>query len=242
MAEEKIIKHTSDAAHALLKKNVSWKKKIQEFFFEIFIIVIAVSITLWFHNLNDHLHEKRLEKDFLVGIRQDLKIIADKLDADRATFQHTLDYYDIIWKQIQENKVNKSYMDSASGNLTNMLGFAFDNSRFESFKSAGNLRLIENQSLMQDITRMFTVTLPDREASDRIIFQERRSQYITYIGTRTPIGPYSNSLISGVLNDPAIRFQIMWQGGLLNEMKQQKIKLVKEIRDLIAEMDSELRK
>jgi hypothetical protein len=32
MEEEKIIKHTGDAAHALLKKNVSWKKKMQEFF------------------------------------------------------------------------------------------------------------------------------------------------------------------------------------------------------------------
>jgi hypothetical protein len=241
MAEEKIIKHTGDAAHALLKKNVPWKKKIQEFFFEIFIIVIAVSITLWFHNLNDHLHEKRLEKDFLVGIRQDLKITADKLDADRAKFQHTLDYYDTIWIQIRENRIDKPYMDSASGNLTNMLGFAFDNSRFESFKSAGNLRLIENQSLMQDITRMFTVTLPDREASDRIIFQERRDQYITYIGTKTPIGPNGNSQISGVLNDPAIRFEVMWQGALLSEMKEQKRNLMKEIRNLIAEIDSELK-
>jgi len=50
MAEEKIIKHTGEAARALMKENVSWKKKLQEFFFEIFIIVIAVSITLWFHN------------------------------------------------------------------------------------------------------------------------------------------------------------------------------------------------
>jgi len=143
--------------------------------------------------LNDHLHEKRLEKDFLIGIRQDLRITADKLDADRLTFQHTLDYYDTIWKQIQENRIDKSYMDRASGNL----------------------RLIENQSLRLDITRMFTVTLPDREVSDRIIFQERRNQYITYIGAKTPIGANSNSQISGVLNDPAIRFQVMWQGALL---------------------------
>jgi hypothetical protein len=94
---------------------------------------------------------------------------------------------------------------------------------------------------MQDITRMFTITLPDREVSDRIIFQERRNQYITYIGTKTPIGPYSNSQISGVVNDPAIRFQVMWQGALLNEMKAQKIKLVKEIRKLIVEIDAELK-
>ena len=240
MAEEKIIKHTGDAARALLKKDHSWRKKIQEFFFEILIIVIAVSITLWFHNWNDSLHEKHLAKDFLTGIRGDLKITADKLEVDLAAFQHTLNYYDTIWKQINENRVDKLFMDSASGNLTNMVGFAFDDSRFESFKSSGNLRLIENQALMQDLTRMFTVTLPDRTASDRIIFEERRSQYITYIGTRTPIGPYKNSQISGFVNDPAIRFQIMWQGALLNEMKEQKLKLVAEMRKLITEIDKEL--
>lgn len=242
MAEEKIIKHTEAAAHALLKENVSWKKRLREFFFEIFIIVIAVSITLWFHNWNDHLHERRLARDFLTGTRADLQFIADKLGKDQATFQHTLDYYDNIWKQMTENKVDKQYMDSLSGNLTNMFGFAFDNSRFEGFKSSGNLRLIENQKLMQDVTRMFTVTLPDRQESDRIIFEERRKAFIQYIGTRTPIGPDRNSLISGFINDPAIRFQVMWQGAMLNEIKQQKIGMVGEIRVLIKELDDELSK
>ncbi len=218
MAEEKIIKHAGEAARALLKKDISWKKKIKEFFFEIFIIVIAVSITLWFHNWNDHLHEKQLVKEFLMGIRGDLKVTADKLDSDRVAYQHTLNYYDTIWNQISENRIDKKYMDSASGNLTNMLGFAFDNSRFESFKSSGNLRLIENQPLTQDITRMFTIKLPDRQASDELIFSERRAAYITYIGTKTPIGPHGNSQISGFMNDPAIRFQIMWQGAMLDEM------------------------
>ena len=240
MAEEKIIKHTGDAVKALVKKEGSWKKKIQEFFFEIFIIVIAVSITLWFHNWNDHLHEKALAKDFLTGIRGDLKITADNLDTDMVNYQHTLDYYNTVWKQIQTNQVDKNYVDSLSGNLTNMVGFLFDNSRFESFKSTGNLRLIENHQLLEDLTRMYTEILPGRAESDKIIFEERRTQYITYIGTRAPMGPAGNSKVSGFINDPAIRFQIMWQGYLLNEMKEQKIKLVKQIRQLVAEIDREL--
>jgi hypothetical protein len=240
MSEEKIIKHTAGAANALLRKEIGWKHKLKEFFFEIFIIVIAVSITLWFHNWNDHLHEQRLVKNFLVGTRSDLQRTADSLERDLAAYQHTLDYYDTIWKQITENRIDKPYMDSLSGNLTNMLGFGFDNSRFESFKSSGNLRLVENQPLMQDITRMFTVTLPDRVASDRMIFEERRTQYISYIGTRTPMGLHKNSLISGFTNDPAIRFQIMWQGALLDEMKGQKIKMIADIRRLVKEIDSEI--
>ena len=240
MAEEKIIKHTGDAVRALGKKGSSWKKKLGEFLFEIFIIVIAVSITLWFHNWNDHLHEKALAKDFLIGIREDLKITADNLDTAMVNYQHTLDYYNTVWNQIQTNRVDKHYVDSLSGNLTNMVGFLFDNSRFESFKSTGNLRLIENHQLLEDLTRMYTETLPGRAESDKIIFQERRTQYITYIGSRVPIGPDGNSQVSGFINDPAIRFQIMWQGFLLNEMKDQKINLAKQIRSLVAEIDREL--
>lgn len=131
MSEEKIIKHTGDAARVLLKKKVDWRKRIKEFFFEIFIIVIAVSITLWFHNWNDHVHERQMAKNFLKGAREDLKLTADRLEVDIKNFQHTLDYYDTAWRQIKENRVDKRFMDSGSGNLTNMLGFAFDNSYLE---------------------------------------------------------------------------------------------------------------
>jgi hypothetical protein len=240
MAEEKIIKHSGNAARALLKTERTWKQKLGEFLFEIFIIVIAVSITLWFHNWNDHLHEKRLARDFLTGIRSDLKITADNLEVYRKSYQHTLDYYDTIWTQMATERVNKRFMDSASGNLVNMLGFTFDNSRYESFKSAGYLRLIEDQPLLQDITRMFAVTLPDRAVSDQVIFQERRSQYIQYIGTKTPMGPAGNSLISGFINDQAIRFQIRWQRMLLDEMRDQKMTLRNEINKLVQEIDNEL--
>jgi len=81
---------------------------------------------------------------------------------------------------------------------------------------------------------------PDRQSSDRLIFEERRAAYITYIGTKTPIGPEGNSQISGFVNDPAIRLQIMWQGMLLNEMKRQKLELVDGIKGLIGEIDKEL--
>lgn len=240
MSEEKIIKHTGNAARALMKKNTPWKKKLQEFFFEILIIVIAVSITLWVHNWNEHLHEKKLAKDFLAGIKADLTTTVATIDSNRVHYQHTLDYYDTVWAQIMDNRVDKAFADNGSGNLTNMVGFAFDGSRFESFKSSGNLRLIENKALLQHITQMFTVALPDRQASDQMIFQERRSQYITYIGSKVPLGVQGNSLISGYLNDPAIRFQIMWQKNLLHEIKNQKETLKKDIQVLITEIEAAL--
>ena len=132
-------------------------------------------------------------------------------------------------------------MDYNSGNLTNMVGFAFDNSRFESFKSSGYLRLIENQKLLQDITKLYAVTLPDRQASDLIIFSERRNQYVQYIGSKVPAAPAGNALISGFINDPSIRFQIMWQRNMVHEIKNQKIEVEQEIRKVITEIEVELK-
>jgi len=241
MSEEKVIQHAGKAIHAIADKKKTWWERIKEFLLEIFIIVIAVSITLWFHNWNDHLHERKIEKDFLIGTMNDLKITADRLDTDIVHYQHTINYYDTIYAQISESRVDKKFMDDNSGNLTNMLGFEFDNSRFESFKSSGYLRLIENQKLLQDITKLYGVTLPDRQASDLIVFTERRNQYVTYIGSKVPMGAKGNSLVSGFINEPGVRFEIMWQRNMVHEIKDQKLKLVPQIKNVIAEINEELK-
>ena len=241
MSEEKVIQHAGKAIHAIADKEKTWWERIKEFLLEIFIIVIAVSITLWFHNWNDHIHERKIEKEFLIGTMEDLKTTADNLDTDIVHYQHTINYYDTIYAQINGNRIDKKFMDDNSGNLTNMLGFEFDNSRFESFKSSGYLRLIENQKLLQDITKLYGVTLPDREASDLIVFTERRNQYVQYIGSKAPTGPQGNSLISGFINDPGVHFEIIWQRNMVHEIKDQKLKLVPEIREVIAEIQKELK-
>ena len=92
MSEEKVIQHAGKAIHVIADKNKTWWKRIKEFLLEIFIIVVAVSITLWFHNWNDHVHERKIEKEFLIGIREDLIITVHRIDSDRVHYQHTLDY------------------------------------------------------------------------------------------------------------------------------------------------------
>ena len=64
MSEEKVIQHTKKAIHVVGDKEKSWTARIKEFLYEILIIVIAVSITLWMHNWNDGKHEKRIRKKF----------------------------------------------------------------------------------------------------------------------------------------------------------------------------------
>ena len=48
--EEKLLEHAKEAVHALTDKKKSWKAKIGSFLWEILVIVIAVNLTIWFHN------------------------------------------------------------------------------------------------------------------------------------------------------------------------------------------------
>jgi len=51
--EEKIREHAKRALQALMDKTKKWKDRIKDFLWEVFIIVVAVNITLWFHNWSD---------------------------------------------------------------------------------------------------------------------------------------------------------------------------------------------
>ena len=51
MSEEKVIQHAKKAIHSVGDKKRSWPVRIKEFLYEIIIIVLAVSITLWMHQL-----------------------------------------------------------------------------------------------------------------------------------------------------------------------------------------------
>ncbi|MGZ4000750.1 MAG: hypothetical protein ACXVIY_08995, partial [Mucilaginibacter sp.] len=134
MSEEKIIKHTHQAVHIVEDKSKNWRHKIKELAEEVIIIIVAVSITLAFHNWNDRRNERKMEKEFLEGIRDDLKHDADDI-ADVSDLNKTVAYYDKVTQQILSGKIDAAYIDTNSFELVNTSFLTFDNGRFEGFKS-----------------------------------------------------------------------------------------------------------
>jgi hypothetical protein len=110
MSEEKIIQHGQKAVILLKNKSKSIKEKTLGFLEEIVIIVIAVSLTLAFHNWNDRRHDREIERKFLIGIQQDLKESAKGLQESVSDFQPSLDYYDTVWRQLNDNSINAAYV------------------------------------------------------------------------------------------------------------------------------------
>ena len=239
--EEKIREHALSALQALTDKKKGWKEKLKDFFWEMLIIILAVNITLWFHNWSEKRHERELEKNFLIGIRGDLDQVKHDLETNLLYTQPILDYYDSVWVQINGHRIDKAFVDTNSNNLMNTFEFEYNNSRYESFKSSGYLRLIENDSLSLDITTLYTVWLPEQVSLDKTVFNERRQQYVTYIGSKAQMDSSGKIIISDMLNSPDVKFQIKWQSVMLTSKKWRRQFAIQEIGRVINEIDRELK-
>jgi hypothetical protein len=240
MSEEKIIKHTENAVHIVTSKEKKWKEKVKDIFLEIIIIVFAVSITLWFHNWNDRVHEREMEKNFLIGLRNNLKTDTANLDYSITFLQAPISYYENVLKQINENKIDTQYIDNNSSQLINDLYFDNDNGLFESFKSAGNLRLIENQNLLSEITSLYTASYPFVENHEADVFKEREQEYSTYIGSKYGMDSNWNSKLSAHINDPAIKFHIQKYEIYLNAMNDHRKDLLRGVNKVLEDINKEL--
>lgn len=242
MSEEKMIKHSENALKILKDKSVTIREKIVGFIEEIIIIILAVSITLMLHNWNDRRHEREMVRNFLMGIKEDLKIDTEKLTYSIASFQPTLNYYDTVWKQMNSKKIDAPYIDSLTDYLGNTFYFTFDGSRFEGFKSSGYLRLIENQQLLKHLLRLYSVEMPFQKDADVGIFAMRKQDFVRYIAVKSEIDSSGNIHLSKLLRDPAVRYHIFEYQEVFRERKQQKEAMRDHMRDLITEIEQELKK
>jgi hypothetical protein len=241
MSEEKIIKHTHQAVHIIEDRSKPWRHKIKQLLEEIIIIIVAVSITLAFHNWNDWRSERKIEKEFLAGTSDDLKKSAQLVDAGVRDLTEAAKYYDNVWKQIKTNKINAGYIDSNSYQLTNTSYFVFDNGRFEGFKSSGYLRLIENQVLLKHITTLFTLEIPFQQHADDLVYDDRRRTYYETIGTKAPMDTNKVVHVSKIINDPSVKYQVVFYGNSIHERIMQKKELAADMRTVAGEIDEELK-
>jgi len=243
--EEKLLEHAKNAVHALTDKKQKWSKKIGSFLLEILVIVIAVNLTIWFHNWNDKKHERELEKEFLIGVRENLV-------ADTAIMKSIIDfyknnplaYYDSVIAQINSNQIDTRYVDSQVFELLINYKLSFDYSIFQSFSSAGNLRLVENKKLLSAIMNLYSKDLPFDESFNNEVTAKRIDGFEKYIGSKIGLN-YDPDIVrcklSTIIHQPDVQFLI--QNGRLgiksiNAMNEN---LAVKIDTLIHEIDKELK-
>lgn len=154
MAELEVIKHSKKIYNVLKSNEPSWWEKMKEFLLEIFIIVFAVSITIWFHDLSEQRHKRHDVKDFLTGLKTDLQHDIAEMESDRKRYVVISKAFHYINNLDLRETPN---MDSVNFNrwFYSEIEFSPNNGRFEGFKSSGRIGDIEDTQLQNDIMDLY---------------------------------------------------------------------------------------
>jgi hypothetical protein len=158
--QEEVAKHTKKIYRAMKSSEHSVWDKVKEIAIEIFIIVFAVTLSIWLHSWSDHRHEQREATEFLRGLKDDLGKDIGVLEANRHTFMQMDSNFNLI-AALDDSKA----IDTTSGRTLSYL-FDFEErithpniGRYEGFKSSGKIGTIENDSLKQLILVYYQQTM-----------------------------------------------------------------------------------
>ena len=160
--EEEVVKHTKKLYKVATKPGHSVFEKLKEIAVEIFIIVFAVTLSIWLHSWSDHRHEQKEASAFLKGLREDLLKDVNMLKRKQASVTH-LDsgyhYLSTLYNTpaadtLSDKKISEYFYTDISV-IRPALG------RFEGFKSSGKMEAIEDDSLKQSLLEYYQVEITD---------------------------------------------------------------------------------
>jgi hypothetical protein len=160
MAEDEVRKHAK-AVYTLAKDpGKSWKVKLREIAVEIVIIVFAVSISIWLHNWSESRKDRREEREFLLGLREDLQLDEAEMESDRKSFEKGLVAVHYFERVGAGEPLNKDSLRLYQGIFFNYTQIIPRISRFEALKGSGKMSIIENKRLLIDITDLYQKLFP----------------------------------------------------------------------------------
>ena len=159
MAENEIVKHVEAAYKAVKNPETHWLHKLREVGIEIFIIVFAVSLSIWFHNWSDNLHEHKEEKEFLTGLEKDVRADLEAAQAESAFYSRQLYRLRYFQRIAAGEAPNSDSMAAYQRVLFSATDLVPHISRYEGLKGSGKFGIIENTELLNNIINLHEVTI-----------------------------------------------------------------------------------
>jgi hypothetical protein len=234
--QEEITKHTKKIYGTMKNTEHTFGEKTKEIIVEIFIIVFAVSLSIWLHSWSEHRHQQDEVITFLKILKKDLKKDMVRLNEDKSGYQRvTKDYESILHLtpyQLDSLKKNKSDFKVAffaAGKKTN-------DGNYEGFKSSGKIGNIENEELKQLIIQYYQQSVPNINEIDKIYldFVFKIVEFnIENAGQKDKLN-YSNPQLK-----ERLKYAILIGKGNVHNYDELAIKIAQEI---ISNIDKELQK
>jgi hypothetical protein len=160
MAQQEIIDHTKEALSVLGDKKKSIWHRTKEFLLEIIIIVFAVTVSIWFHDLNEARHQQKEVKEFLSGLKSDLLEDITEMESDKRSYAQALRMVEYIINLKKGQSVSKDSLQN-SNFFFSYTQLTVNSARLEGFKSSGKLGFIENHELQQNILSFYQEKIPN---------------------------------------------------------------------------------
>jgi hypothetical protein len=140
--QEEIKKHGLKIFKILTRSKQRTIQRIKEILIEVFIIFIAVSISVWFHNYNEERHQQEEVREFLEGLKfdlqKDIKTYNKRLELLRTD---SIQYSMIARLHTHPKDTTNTKIDIGLSTITLISG------NYEGFKSSGKIGLIKDKKL-----------------------------------------------------------------------------------------------
>ena len=217
MSENEIVKHVEAAYKAAKDPEKNWLHKLKEILIEIFIIVFAVTLSIWFHNWSDSLHQRREEKEFLRGLKTDLQADIDAAAGDSAFYTTQLQRLSYLQRVGAGENPNTDTLKANMLNILNNTNLEPHISRYEGLKGSGKFGLIENADLLNNIINLHEQTIKHIETLDGY-YTDYTNRMGVFIQEHGQLDPNTNKLMSieQLVRMPQMRFFLMYGASFIS--------------------------
>ncbi len=215
MAEQEVRKHTKKILGLWKTDNPFWHK-ISELLLEIFIIVFAVTVSIYFHDRSELKHQRHETKEFLLGLKQDLKTDIDEMEQDKGSFMLSKRAFKYITNRKLNEVLSNDTIRKYNGWIFNTTGLVPNSGRFEGFKSAGKIGTIENKELQNNIMDLYQENIPSLLLSTNLYTAKKQSLFDYIAVNRKRVTDSTTNLVSVLSSDKA--FNICSSLNILDEI------------------------
>ncbi|WMW81150.1 DUF6090 family protein [Undibacterium cyanobacteriorum] len=180
MAFQEIADHTKNVIDIVADSEHDKWHKVKEIGLEIAIIVFAVSLSIWFHSIGEHRHEQQQVRSFLLGLKRDLRADINQLYIIQNQDQTLEEKYRYLAQLPSTKQTDETIFDQAFAMIGKKTLFNPQNSRYEGFTSSGKLITIENNILLERVTKLYQSYLPQVKQAE-IEWMQRQNRLQDFV-------------------------------------------------------------
>jgi len=202
MAEQEVIKHTKKIFGIWATKS-SFLHKLSELIGEIVIIVFAISLSIYFHDRSELRHQRHETKEFLFGLREDLKTDIEEMESDKSSFEKSGIVFRYIGTRKLREPLNPDTIRKYGNWIFNTTGLIPNSGRFEGFKSSGKMGTIENKELQNYIMDLYQENIPSLITSTND-YTAKKQRLFEYLEANTKrMTDSTSNLVTVLVSDQA---------------------------------------